>query len=180
MTVLGTTVIAMKRLLGPGLVVLVLVVTGGIPTAVAAADAGDRTTVTVERVTDGDTIRVSGGDLDDQSVRLIGIDTPEVDGPYTHAECFGTKASARARALMPEGSEVELVLDVQERDRFGRVLAYVYRASDGRFVNAAMVRGGFATAITIPPNVEHADRFRQLERDARDAGRGLWGACSDR
>jgi micrococcal nuclease len=162
---------------GAGLVALVVVVTALPAPALAAGDAGDRSTVTVERVTDGDTIRVSGGDFDDESVRLIGIDTPEVDGPYTDAECFGVKSSARARTLMPEGSEVELVLDAQERDRFGRVLAYVYRASDGRFVNAAMVRGGFATAITIPPNVVHADRFRQLERDARDAGRGLWGAC---
>ena len=162
---------------GVGVVALVLVVTTPAAPALAAADAGDRSTVTVERVTDGDTIRVSGGAFDDESVRLIGIDTPEVDGPYSDAECFGAKATARARALMPEGTGVELVLDVQERDRFGRVLAYVYRASDGRFVNAAMVRGGFATAITIPPNIEHAARFRELERAARDAGRGLWGAC---
>ena len=160
-----------------GVAALVLVAIIGAVPRLAAADADDRSTVTVERVTDGDTIRVSGGDFDGEAVRLIGIDTPEVDGPYTDAQCFGSKASGRARALMPEGAELELVLDVQERDRFGRVLAYVYRASDGRFVNAAMVRGGFATAITIPPNVEHADRFRQLERDARDAGRGLWEAC---
>lgn len=177
----STTVAGTPRLVfGSTLVVLTLIATAACAPPAVAADANDRSTVTVERVTDGDTIRVSGGDFDDENVRLIGIDTPEVEGPYTDAECFGTKASARARTLMPEGSEVELVLDVQTRDRFDRVLAYVYRARDGLFVNAAMVRGGFATAITIPPNVEHAVRFRRLEREARDDGRGLWGACADR
>lgn len=171
---------AIRVLAGSTLVAILLITCTAAPPALAAADARDRRTATVERVTDGDTIQVSGGDIGNESVRLIGIDTPEVDGPYTRAECFGAKATDRARELMPVGTKVELVLDVQERDRFGRVLAYVYRVRDGRFVNAAMVRGGFATAITIPPNVEHADRLRQLERDARDARRGLWGACSGR
>jgi micrococcal nuclease len=73
---------------------------------------------------------------------------------------------------------VQLVLDVEERDRFGRLLAYVLRVDDGRFVNAELVRGGYARTLTIPPNVRHAARFAQLARDARRAGRGLWRACA--
>ena len=70
------------------------------------------------------------------------------------------------------------MLDVEERDRFGRLLAYVYRASDGLFVNAALVRGGFARTLTIPPNVRFADRLAALARTARRESRGLWSACA--
>ena len=72
---------------------------------------------------------------------------------------------------------MRLVLDLEHRDRFGRLLAYVYRASDGLFVNAALVQGGFAHTLTIPPNVRFAGRFAALARRARRAGRGLWSAC---
>jgi len=72
---------------------------------------------------------------------------------------------------------VRLVFDVERRDRFGRLLAYVYRARDGVFVNAALVRGGFARTLTIPPNVRFAGRFAALAAEARRAGRGLWSAC---
>jgi micrococcal nuclease len=69
------------------------------------------------------------------------------------------------------------VYDVDRLDRYGRTLAYVYRASDARFVNASLVRNGFARAYTVPPNVEHADDFVTWEREAREAERGLWSAC---
>jgi nuclease-like protein len=72
---------------------------------------------------------------------------------------------------------VRLVYDVEHLDRYGRTLAYVYRRSDGLFVNAAMVSDGFAQAYTYPPNVAHADEFVALQRAAREAGRGLWSAC---
>jgi micrococcal nuclease len=72
---------------------------------------------------------------------------------------------------------VRLVPDVEPRDRFGRLLAYVYRVRDGVFVNAALVRAGFARTLTIPPNVRFAARFRTLAARARRAGRGLWSAC---
>ena len=72
---------------------------------------------------------------------------------------------------------VRLVPDVEPRDRFGRLLAYVYRVRDGAFVNAVLVRGGFARTLTIPPNVRFAERFRALAAQARRAGRGLWSAC---
>jgi micrococcal nuclease len=156
-----------------GALVVCAALAGVVPTAAGAAPSE---TTTVTRVVDGDTIRIDGGEL----VRLVGIDTPEADGPYRDEECFGASASRRTAALLPEGTEVRLVFDVERRDRYDRLLAYVFRVSDDRFVNASLVRDGFANALTIPPNVRYADRFRRLERAARDAGRGLWGACATR
>jgi micrococcal nuclease len=133
-------------------------------------------TVRVVRVVDGDTILVS---LDgrQERVRYIGVDTPETVKPDTPVQCFGKKASAYNHALV-DGRSVRLVGDAEARDRYGRLLAYVYRAGDGLFVNAALVRGGYATTLTIPPNVAHADELAALAGDARRAGRGLWSACS--
>jgi micrococcal nuclease len=130
----------------------------------------------VLRVTDGDTIRVS---IDGRSerVRYIGVDTPESKKPGTPVQCFALKAAAENRRLVG-GQRVRLVTDVEERDRFGRLLAYVYRVRDGRFVNAELVRRGFARTLTIPPNVRFADRFAALATEARRAGRGLWSACA--
>jgi micrococcal nuclease len=72
---------------------------------------------------------------------------------------------------------VRLRYDAERRDRYGRTLAYVYRAGDGLFVNAELVRRGYATVLTIAPNVAHAALFRRLAARARRAGRGLWRAC---
>ena len=141
--------------------------------------SGDDATVT--RVVDGDTIvtDVKGREV---KVRLIGIDTPEVKDPRKPVQCFGREASAHTKALLPEGTPVRLAYDVVRNDRYGRTLAYVYRrdgGSGGAFVNAALVRDGFASAYTYPPNVAHADEFVELQGAARVAGRGLWGACGD-
>jgi micrococcal nuclease len=154
--------------------VLAVALLSGVLLAVlpASARAASETT-TVTDVVDGDTIRVSGGRL----VRLIGIDTPEAKGPYRDEECFGEEASRRTAALVPPGTEVRLVFDVDRSDRYDRLLAYVFRARDGRFANATLVRDGYASALTIPPNVRYAARFGRLERAARAAERGLWGAC---
>jgi len=141
---------------------------GGDATAIPAGD--DRT---VARVVDGDTIVLD----DDVRVRLIGIDTPETKDPRRPVECFGQEASAHMIKLLPAGTRVRVVYDVERTDRYGRTLAYLYRASDGLFVNAAMVRDGFASAYTVPPNVAHADEFVALNREARETGRGLWSAC---
>jgi micrococcal nuclease len=130
-------------------------------------------TRTVERVVDGDTIVVDGG----ERVRFTGIDTPETVDPRRPVQCFGREASAHVNELLPEGTRVALVADVERTDRYGRTLAYVYRATDGLFVNAALVRSGYAQAYTVPPNVAHADEFVRLQREAREAGRGLWSAC---
>ena len=143
--------------------------------APAAERPRDGTTVRVARVVDGDTIRVelpSG----EEAVRYIGIDTPESVKPGSPVECFAKRASAFNERLVG-GERVRLVRDVEERDRFGRLLAYVYRERDGLFVNAELVRGGYATVATFPPNVAHVDEFRRLARRARLSGRGLWGKC---
>jgi micrococcal nuclease len=127
----------------------------------------------VVRVVDGDTIHVMV-DGRREKVRYIGVDTPESVKPNTPVECFAKAASA-ANARLVEGRRVRLELDVEPRDRYGRLLAYVYRGET--FVNAELVRGGYATALTVPPNVDHAGRFSALAREARRAGKGLWSAC---
>jgi micrococcal nuclease len=134
------------------------------------ADAGR-----VLRVVDGDTIHVRVGGTREK-VRYIGIDTPETRKPGTPVQCYGKAASAR-NATLVAGERVRLETDAQARDRYGRLLAYVYRVRDGRFVNADLVRGGYAQPLTIPPNVRHAKRFTALAREARRGGRGLWRAC---
>jgi micrococcal nuclease len=127
------------------------------------------------RVVDGDTIRVVEGGRE-EAIRYIGVDTPETVKPGSPVECYGKAASAANRRLI-DGEAVRLVGDVEARDRYGRRLAYVYRTRDDLFVNAELVRGGYATVLTIPPNVAHADEFTVLARRARRNRRGLWAAC---
>jgi micrococcal nuclease len=125
-------------------------------------------------VVDGDTIAVGAG----ERVRLIGINTPETRDPRRPVECFGEQAAARTRAILPAGTSVRLVFDVERTDRYGRTLAYVYRVRDGLFVNAALVAEGYAQVATYPPNVAHAEEFLRLERLARFFRSGLWSACA--
>jgi micrococcal nuclease len=134
-----------------------------------AADAGPRgaTEARVTKHTDGDTLWLSGIG----KVRLIGVDTPEVFGGV---ECFGRRASAFVERTLPLGARVRYRLGVEERDRYGRALAYVWLA-DGRFLNRLLVTRGYAQPLTVPPNVEYEDVFVRASRRARDAGRGLWG-----
>lgn len=128
--------------------------------------AGDDTSVV--RVIDGDTIEVAGG----TRIRLIGVDTPET------AECFGAEATRYANELLPAGTRVRLVYDVQRLDPYGRTLAYVYKLTDGLFVNLAIARNGFAQQATFPPNVAHAEEFRVAAASARTASLGLWSGCA--
>jgi micrococcal nuclease len=130
---------------------------------------------TVVRVVDGDTIvaRVGGRE---ERVRYIGMDTPEDVKPGTPVQCFALAAAAANRRLVA-GREVRVVPDAESRDRYGRMLAYVYREPDGLFVNAELVRRGYARVLTIPPNVAHESELRRLARHARAAGRGLWSRC---
>ena len=107
-------------------------------------------------------------------MRLIGIDTPESVKPGAPVECFAREASAFLKRLV-EGRRVRLERDVEERDRYGRLLAYVYRGDV--HVNAELVRQGYATVATFPPNVRHADDFLRLQRRARREQRGLWSVC---
>ncbi len=133
---------------------------------------------TVTKITDGDTIHVRiDGAAKDTTVRLIGIDTPETKRPNTPVECFGTEASAHMRELLPVGTRVRLEPDVEPTDRYGRTLAYVFRADDDLFVNRAQVEDGYAAPYRYPPNVAHADELSEAGRRARERGAGLWGAC---
>jgi micrococcal nuclease len=141
-----------------------------------ALEPGARLDGRVTRVVDGDTVHARVGGHD-ETIRYIGLDTPETVKPNTPVQCFGKAASAANRRLV-DGQRVRLRLDAEPRDRYGRLLAYVYRRRDGLFVNAALVRDGFATILTIPPNVSHSGDLRALERRARARRRGLWGACA--
>ena len=137
------------------------------------APSGHAVRARVIRVIDGDTIEVSiAGSSED--VRYIGVDTPETVKPGTPVQCYGPQAKAENHRLVA-GKPVRLVFDRERRDVYGRLLAYVHAGS--RFVNAALVRGGYARTLTIPPNTAHASAFRRLEVGAGQDGRGLWGSC---
>ena len=126
----------------------------------------------VERVVDGDTIIVSGVGR----VRLIGVDTPESVDPRRPVEFFGKEASAFTRRLV-DGKRVRLEYDWERTDRYGRTLAYVH-LPDGSFVNAEIIKQGYGHAYTRFP-FKYLDEFRRFQREARRAGRGLWGAAPD-
>lgn len=131
----------------------------------------------LERVIDGDTIVAEVGGREER-VRLIGIDTPETVKPNTPVQCFGPQAhDLNARLLGTAGAALTLRFDRELRDRYGRLLAYVYRARDGLFVNARLIDAGAARTLEIAPNTAHAEQLSDLQHTARAAGRGLWGAC---
>jgi micrococcal nuclease len=132
----------------------------------------------VDHVVDGDTVVVDlGGRV--ETLRLIGVDTPETVDPDQPPECFGPEASERTKTLLPPGTEVRLTRDVEARDRYDRLLVYVERAEDGLFVNLDLVAGGWADDYPFPPNVAHERDFALAASDARRQGLGLWGACGN-
>jgi micrococcal nuclease len=141
----------------------------------------DYTDIRVKRVIDGDTLQLEDG----QRVRLIGIDTPEMhesnklyrDAQRSEQDIrtiqkLGQRAYEFTKKLV-EGKRVSLEFDVDRYDKYDRLLAYVY-LKDGTFVNAEIVRQGYASLMTIPPNVKYADLFLRLYREARENRRGLW------
>jgi micrococcal nuclease len=160
----------MPKLAIAAVVVAVLALGGGKLVGAARSDSAR-----VVRVVDGDTVVVRTAGHQER-VRYIGVDTPESVKPGTPVQCFAKAASAENRRLV-EGQEVRLVQDLEARDRYGRMLAYVYRKRDGLFVNAELVRRGYGKPLTIPPNVAHAAELRRLAAGARRAGRGLWSRC---
>lgn len=131
---------------------------------------------TVLYVVDGDTVVADVGGTE-ETVRLIGLDTPETVDPATEVECFGPEASRRMKELLPEGSFIRLVRDAEERDRYGRLLAYVYRATDGLFVNDSMLIDGYAEVLSIEPNTAFKSQFRDSQNRARGDNAGIWAAC---
>jgi micrococcal nuclease len=137
---------------------------------------------TIEHVVDGDTVDVLI-DGEEERVRLIGIDTPEIahdasgDRPAQPAECFGDEARRYVESLLPVGTPVRLERDVVPRDDYGRMLAYLYRADDGIFVNYESTRQGYAQPLTIPPNVAVGDLMVEAARQAERDEAGLWSTC---
>ncbi|MDA0163380.1 thermonuclease family protein [Solirubrobacter ginsenosidimutans] len=150
----------MKRLL-----VLTLLLTG--------CGGGVRNAARVERVVDGDTIvvRVDGRS---ERVRYIGVDTPESVKPGVRVQCFA-KSAAKENAKLVLGRDVRLEYDAEARDRYGRLLAYVWRGD--LLVNAELVRLGYGKPLEIAPNLAHAAELRQLAAAAKRDHRGLWSRC---
>jgi micrococcal nuclease len=142
----------------------------------------DYTDILVERVVDGDTLKLETG----EKVRLIGIDTPEMhssakldrdaersSSDKSTIQQLGTEAYKFTKKLV-EGKRVSLEFDVQKYDKYDRILAYAYLKGDKTFVNAEIIKQGYASLMTIPPNVKYADTFRKLYQEARENRRGLW------
>jgi micrococcal nuclease len=137
--------------------------------------------VLVVRAVDGDTLKLENG----ERVRLIGMDTPELHESaklYRDARKSGQDAAAIQRLgkksadftkKLVEGKRVRLEFDVDKKDKYGRLLAYVY-LKDGTFVNGEIVRQGYASPYTFPPNVRYVDLILSLYKEARENKRGLW------
>ncbi len=130
----------------------------------------------VERVVDGDTIIVEVNGQRER-VRLLGIDTPESVAQNRPDQCYGAESSTYLTALLPEGTEVALVLDEEARDQYDRLLAYVVRTSDDLFINLDLLEQGYAGVLIYDPNDHYESLFRAAERTAEDADVGLWGVC---
>ncbi|MFZ9696204.1 MAG: thermonuclease family protein [Ilumatobacteraceae bacterium] len=130
----------------------------------------------VVSVSDGDTFTVELAGRREK-VRLIGIDTPETKHPTKGVQCWGPEASAFTTSLLGPGTKVRLVRDAESRDRYGRLLAYVYLVDGNVFVNHELVRLGFARPYPFEPNTTHKATFADAAWEAQAARRGLWGAC---
>ncbi len=144
----------------------------------------------VVRWLDGDTVRVRIGPRE-EAVRLIGIDSPEVppnERALDQARRMGVslrdvlelgRRATRevASRLGPPGTRVRLELDVQKRDRYGRLPAYVW-LPDGTMLNERLLREGWAVLFTVPPNVRYVERLVAAQREGRERGAGLWGVAS--
>ena len=130
---------------------------------------------TVVHDVDGDTIVVDVGGRAEK-IRILGADTPETVDPRKPVQCYGPEASAHTKARLPPGTRVTLETDVEARDKYGRLLAYVY--VDGARYDDELLRLGYARLLIIAPNGVYARVMLQEELAARAAQRGLWGACA--
>ncbi|HEY2477307.1 MAG TPA: thermonuclease family protein [Solirubrobacterales bacterium] len=144
----------------------------------SATGASQRLEGRVVRAVDGDTLEVALDGGATETVRLIGVDTPETVKPDTPVQCFGPRASAFEHRTV-EGRRVRLLTGVEPRDFYGRLLAYVWVEGRPRerFLEVELLRRGLARTLTFHPNDRFADRFESLERKTARAGKGLWNAC---
>ena len=167
----------MKLWLGWLVVLAAACAQGSDPAAPTTTPKPSDTNAVVVRVIDGDTVDLRFGNRRER-VRLIGIDTPETKKPNTPIQCFGPEASDFTKHLLEVGTSVLVRRDVEARDDYGRLLGYIYRSSDGLFVNLELVRLGYARPLTIAPNNAFASDFVQAARTAEATNLGLWAACS--
>ena len=131
-------------------------------------------TATVDRVVDGDTVEVRPAVPGTESVRLIGVDTPETVDPNEPVQPYGPQASAFTKSQL-EGERVTLIFDRERTDRYGRALAYVRLGGQGTTFNETLLRQGYAQLDIVPPNDRYEARFRKAQEQARQAQRGIWG-----
>lgn len=132
----------------------------------------DTQTYAIVRVVDGDTFKIMFNGKE-ESVRLIGVDTPESVNPdKSKNNEYGKIASDFTKSYL-ENKEVSLEFDVQERDKYGRLLAYVY--IDGEMFNKVLLQEGYAQLDTVPPNVKYVNDFKEIQKEARDNNKGFWG-----
>lgn len=146
--------------------------------AAPGTEASRHLTGRVVRAIDGDTLEVALDDGPTETVRLIGVDTPETVKPDTPVQCFGPRASAFEHRTT-EGRRVRLLTGVEPRDYYGRLLAYVWivgRRHD-RFLEAELLRRGLARTLTFHPNDRFAHKFEGIAQKAARSGIGLWNAC---
>ena len=120
------------------------------------------------KVNDGDTVTVLMNGHRER-IRLIGIDAPEMG-----QRPWGGKAKRHLEDILYSSQSVFIEYDVEKRDKYGRLLAYI-RTADGRMVNTGMLRAGYAVLFTFPPNVNHVEEFTTAQRQARERKRGIWG-----
>lgn len=124
----------------------------------------------VKRVIDGDTIELSTG----QIVRYIGIDTPELNTETKTPECYALEATNENRQLV-EGKTIEIFRDISDTDKYGRLLRYVYLGNV--FVNASLVKNGFARTFRVLPDIKYQELFNLDQSEAKENLRGLWSIC---
>lgn len=156
----------------------VAVVLALVPVSCAGPPADRSGSAIVTAVVDGDTIDVVVGAGRVERVRLIGVDTPETHHPERPVECLGPEAAARTAVLLPPGTPVLLERDREARDPYGRLLAYVRRATDGMFVNLVLLEEGLARPLTIAPNTAYRTLLGDAARRAARTGLGVWSACT--
>ena len=137
---------------------------------------GQADLVEIAHVIDGDTVDIDINGRTER-VRLIGVDTPETKHPTKPIECFGPEASAYLTQLLPKGTAVRIERDVEARDRYGRMLLYLYLVSNDLFINLDLVARGYGTPMSIEPNTFHRNDFVRAASQAEAANVGLWKAC---
>ena len=144
--------------------------------AAVQPDASGRVHGSIISVADGDTVVVRFA-TGTETIRLIGVDTPETVHPTKPVECFGPEASAHTKQLLPKGTKVYVMRDAEARDRYQRLLAYVYRSGDNLFINEDLVAGGWGVPLSIAPNDAYETDFAAAAHLAQQSRLGLWGRC---